>query len=92
MTADMDLLDKKLASLTEQIFVEIGAPAELAGDERLRAAAVSRIENLLCGFIAHEMHEALTAQDEDCSVDIIFGRQDAEYVFDDLTPQVPVTK
>ena len=34
MTAEMDLLDKKLASLTEQIFAEIGAPTELAGNER----------------------------------------------------------
>ena len=53
MTADMDLLDKKLASLTEQIFVEIGAPAELAGDERLRAAAVSRIET--CSAVSSPM-------------------------------------
>lgn len=85
-------LDDRLSTLTEMIFAEIGAPLDLATDEGARAKAVSRIEQLLCGFIAHEMHEALTAEDDDCSVDIIFGRKEAEFAFEELTMDLPLTK
>lgn len=80
--ANLIPLEDDLAVLTDEIFSEIGARDKL-GDQAARAEAVARVEKLLARYMIVEAEPANTPTADDLAADIAFGRQDAEFAFEE---------
>ncbi len=80
--ADLIPFEDHLAVLTDEIFQEIGSREKLA-DDKARAEAVARVEKLLARYIISPSQPEPTCDEEDCAADIAFGRQDAEFAFEE---------
>ena len=80
--ADLIPFEDDLAVLTDEIFQEIGAREKLA-DDKARAEAVARVERLLARYIMTETPPVQSCDPEDCAADIAFGRQDADFAFEE---------
>jgi len=75
--------DDSLSILTEMIVSEVG-PRDALIHKPARVAAVARVERLLKALIAETpMNPPWTEQDDGLSSDILFGRMDAEFIFED---------
>ena len=75
--------DDSLSILTDMIVSEVG-PRDALGHKQARIEAVARVERLLEAVIAHTpAHPTQAPRDNDLASDILFGRTDAEFVFED---------
>ncbi len=80
--------DNGLAILTEMIVSEIG-PREALVHTQARIAAVARVERLLDALMAETpVHPSCAELHDGLASDILFGRSDAEFVFEDTRRHV----
>jgi hypothetical protein len=75
--------DDSLSILTEMIVSEVG-PRDALVYKQARSAAVARVERLLEALMADTpAHPSWRDRDDDLASDILFGRSDAEFIFED---------